>query len=95
MQILHVRNMSSEFFKEFTLMLSSLYRFKDGEELEQTRRILINWDTVTQESTVVFRRFKVIDPGVYECVILTDKGPIKTKTVLNLISKLILLHIYH
>jgi hypothetical protein len=52
MQILHVRNMSSEILKEFTLMLSSLYRFKDGEELEQTRRILINWDTVTQESTV-------------------------------------------
>ncbi|XP_052093757.1 muscle M-line assembly protein unc-89-like isoform X2 [Mytilus californianus] len=58
--------------------------FKDGEELESNRRVMVNWDTVTQESTVVISRYKLKDAGVYECLILSETGAITTRTLLNL-----------
>ncbi|XP_071142192.1 muscle M-line assembly protein unc-89-like isoform X2 [Mytilus edulis] len=58
--------------------------FKDGEELESSRRVMVNWDTVTQESTVVISRYKLKDAGVYECLILSENGAITTRTLLNL-----------
>ncbi|VDI71755.1 Hypothetical predicted protein, partial [Mytilus galloprovincialis] len=59
-------------------------RFKDGEELESSRRVMVNWDTVTQESTVVISRYKLKDAGVYECLILSENGAITTRILLNL-----------
>lgn len=48
---------------------------------------MVNWDTVTQESTVVISRYKLKDAGVYECLILSENGAITTRTLLNLKSK--------
>lgn len=60
-----------------------LYRFKDGEKLEPSSRIRLEWDPDTRIASVLLKRLHILDTGEYECIVYGENGSYSTKTTLH------------
>ena len=68
-----------------------LIRFKDGEKLEPSSRIRLEWDPDTRIASVLLKRLHILDTGEYECIVYGENGSYSTKTTLHVKGKLQLL----
>lgn len=60
-----------------------IYRFKDGEKLEPSSRIRLEWDPDTRIASVLLKRLHILDTGEYECIVYGENGSYSTKTTLH------------
>lgn len=57
--------------------------FKDGEKLEPSSRIRLEWDPDTRIASVLLKRLHILDTGEYECIVYGENGSYSTKTTLH------------